>query len=152
MSYRKPKTPVREKKDSAKADKIYDKSKKHNTSQRQPSSVFSSGVKRTKEEKHEYAFEEAPKVNKVKKGNKTTRDISRSMSRSISPSPTPKTVVKVKKEKKAEKSQQVTQRQTADKSPKNKSVSVSQNGELFPESSRRLQDLDISTNNESKFK
>lgn len=137
------KTTVREQK-SIQTEQVHDKPKKHNTSQRQPSSVFSSGVKKTKEERHEYAFEEAPKV---KKGNKTTRDISRSLSRSISPSLTPKTVVK--KQKKVETSQQVTQRQTGEKSP---SKSTQQSDELFPESTKKLKDLDTTASSESRFK
>nr|BAK02449.1 predicted protein [Hordeum vulgare subsp. vulgare] len=142
-----PRTPVKEQKEPRHTEKKVDKSLHSSALKRQSTSVFSSGVKKIREEKHEYAFEEAQGINK---GNKSERDTSRSKSRSVSA--TPKTVNKREKTEKLtekEKDQQAMQRQNLDKSSK---LIVEGSDELFPESSKKLKALDSNANNETKFK
>lgn len=143
-----PKTPVKDQKERVQTEKKVERPQKSSVSQKQSTSVFSSGVKKAREEKHEYAFEETQRGNR---GNKSERDTSRSKSRSISA--TPKTVNKKdRKEKtveKAEKDQQATQRQNPEK---NSRIATEEGDELFSESSKKLRALDSSVSNEAKFK
>jgi len=106
--------------------------------------IFSSGIKKPKEERHEFMFEEAPALNK---GVKTARSISKSREPSRPTSLTPRGV------RAQEKKQQVPQQQQKERSLEKSPAPLDNHKKnYFPESSRRLKTMDEEANHESKFK
>ena len=114
------------------------------------SSLFSSGTKKLKEEKREFVFEETPIV---LKGNKTSRSTSRSKDPVRPVSLTPRGL-RTNDKNPSIIQQQTSQQQRSEKGSEKSQLSTpkQQKKEFFPESSKRLQALDSSSNSEAKFK
>lgn len=113
-------------------------------------SLFSSSAKKPREEKKEFVFEEPTEASK---GSKTPRSVSRSREPVRQTSLTPKGL-RSQEKKVSIVRQQTSQQQKPEKANDKSQASTpkKQVKEFFPESSKRLQDLDSSSNTEAKFK
>jgi len=106
--------------------------------------LFSSGIKKPREENHEFVFEETQSLNK---GIKTARSISKSRDSSRPTSLTPRGM-------RTQEKRQVPQQQQAKEKSLEKSPALLDNHKknFFLESSKRLKVMDEDSNNESRFK
>lgn len=107
--------------------------------------IFASGVKKQKEEKHEFVFEETQSIGR---GNKTSRSISRSKEPSRPTSLTPRGV-RTQEKKQQTPQQQPSIERSVEKIP---SQTDTDKKNFFQESSRRLKAMDEGGATESRFK